>query len=253
MNYQTNIIIAAHGFERMQDANGKNIASFMLSAPMIHSEPRRVTFDWDELTALRAVAAEPHAPAHASLALGRRLGELLLTTEIRNRLAQALAAAGGHPSGEIGVRLRLALAGELQRVPWEFMTMNMSGGELTAQDFLALHPKLSIVRDPPQLDSLPTDKTFPDTAVRMFVAMASPRDLPALDLDAEAAALDAVLNRPGIERKTARPARAIDLVGGGLRAHVFHFAGHGDFEVDPASPVPGTVAGSGRLPRLDWR
>jgi hypothetical protein len=245
MNYDTNIKLSAHTFERAPDAGGKQIATFMLHAPDVRVDPQKISFDWDALTQLRTVAAQPYAPPDASLALGRMLADILLPGDVRDYLKQALAAVKSRDTE--GVRLRLALAGELQRVPWEFIALNLAGGEHTSQDFLALNPQLSIVRDPPQLDPLPPGKTDPDSAVRVLVAMASPTDLPSLDLDAEQAALETLLKRPGFEMRLLRPARAIDLVSGAFRAHIFHFAGHGDFAVDPISPVPGAISGAGQL------
>jgi hypothetical protein len=244
MNYDVDIKLSAHNFALAQDANGKSIASFTLHAPDVQVDPRQISFDWDALTQLRRTAAEAYAPPESSLLLGRALANILLTGAIRDYLARALAAARARANS--GVRLRLALAGELQRIPWEFLALNLSGGEDSAQDFLALNPRLSIVRDPPQLDPLTPGKTDPAAAVRVLVALASPRNLPALDLDAERAELDAILSQPGIELKHAHPARAIDLVDG-TDAHLFHFAGHGDFEINPASPNAGKIAGVGQI------
>jgi hypothetical protein len=178
--------------------------------------------------------------------LRRVLGDLLLPPGARRLYELSLARLR---EGQ-GLRLRLRLADELAALPWEFLWVpdlpEMPAGP---QFFLALHPRVSIVRH----EALPVPGDWFDAPGqrRIIVAAASPRPherYPRLDhLGGERAALQEMLGPvAGIRADFLpfRPAAGGDPGAGATpeqllqavldsTADVFHFMGHG--QIDPST------------------
>lgn len=99
--------------------------------------------------------------------LGARLADLLLPKPARDFFISSLKRLKGSSEG---LRLRLRLEPQLADLPWEFMYLphsrQITGG------FLALDPRLSIVRH--EELPIPVDWPRPRPSLRIVLAMASP-------------------------------------------------------------------------------
>ncbi|MBN1146203.1 MAG: CHAT domain-containing protein [Anaerolineales bacterium] len=174
--------------------------------------------------------------------LGEALAGLALPPYARQMFAASLARLA---DGE-GLRLRLRLADELQSIPWEYLYIQEARGERTPSSFLALDPRLSIVRDQPL--TAPPDWFGAPGERRALVAITSPQPYsryPALpDLPKEQASLRAALaqvpglqavylpdySQPGLDRAAGATLEGlIDALMMQARADIFHFSGHGEF------------------------
>jgi hypothetical protein len=165
------------------------------------------------------------------IALGARLGQLLLPGRVRELFEASRAAVG--PSEGLRLRLRVVPAA-LAAIPWEYALVQGAPGEATETDFLALQPTVSIVRQdytgaplPPRPDA--------DT-LRMVVALANPvGDFEDIDVEKDRQAIEqaiaAIATGQAIELEIVRETtseRLLTALGGTV--DVFHFAGHGVFE-----------------------
>jgi hypothetical protein len=172
--------------------------------------------------------------------IGQALFRALFPDPIRDRYVAALDEAKG------GVRLRLWLdAPELQALPWELLY------DAVDDEFLALSGRalitryLSVPRGAPPLTVTPP--------LRVLVAVASPQGQPALDVEAEIAAVRAALapaEAEGLAQVETLPhARVMALRGAlrDLRPHILHFAGHGAVGPDGGALVLEDEAGDAVL------
>jgi hypothetical protein len=190
----------------------------------------------------------------AQIKLGEVLAGLLLPEYARQMLTASLRQLR---DGQ-GLRLRLRLADELTDFPWEYIYIQEAHGERTSSGFLALDPRLSIVRH--EAVAVPGDWFDAPSDRRVVVAMASPAGYPKLkNLPAEQASL----------RRTLAGIRGLDIVflpeslqtqsgsdqGATLkdltfalmkRTDVFHFSGHGEFATQ-MGPAFGSQIGSGGI------
>lgn len=164
----------------------------------------------------------------AQIELGAILGLLLLPPGLRGLFDASLARL----ADDEGLRVRLRLDPRLADVPWEAAWVERHGGPPSAAGFLALDPRISIVRHEAVSTPLP-EVAGPVAGRRVVVATASPEGYPPLpSLAAERAALKAALG--GVAGLTAdfvdhaRPAALLDSLSAG--ADVFHFGGHGTAE-----------------------
>jgi hypothetical protein len=183
--------------------------------------------------------------------LGRRLALLLLPPAqdnlgdgVREFFSRSLDIAR-HDDAEL--RLRLRLPPDLAAVPWEYLYLDRLGTTDAMAGFLALDPRVAIVRH----EALPVPAPLPRASgdIKVLAALASPPNLGLLDLDREERDLRQALNQQaGIQLKMLKDADAtLDAVQGSIPGmHVFHFAGHGTFR-QQAGDVPGTVTGAGAL------
>ncbi len=245
MKYQ-DLTLMATEFSRKRGEGGALTATFKLIVPTVLDEPIPCSFDSKALTKLRDAGTAREATWEDALALGRALADILLPDPVRSVVTDRLTQAQGR--GE-GLRLRLALSGEMQALPWEFMALNRAGGENTVQDFLALHPNVSIVRHP--ASKLPpwNNPTGLLTKVNLVAALCSPEDQRALDLDKERAALEAIFT-PLQQRLNANfvpNATLAAMLASSEAVQVFHFAGHGVYETTGMGAQPGQVEGLGKL------
>ncbi|HVS14347.1 MAG TPA: CHAT domain-containing protein [Thermoanaerobaculia bacterium] len=184
------------------------------------------------------------------LELGRALGDLLLPAPARGYFERSLAALGE----DEGLRLRLKLdTWGVADLPWEYAWLPPGGAAdqpADASGFLALDPRISIVRY--ELLSEPLARLEATGArqlrlVALFAAPKDPRWAP-LDLEGEERGLRAALaRRREIGLEVVEPATLAGLERALLEgAQVFHFAGHGRFQAGIEDPID-TVAGRGFL------
>lgn len=173
--------------------------------------------------------------------LGRRLADLLLPPYARQLFRNSLSELG---PGE-GLRLRLRLLPQLSHLPWEYMYLQEAGSRPTASNFLALDPRISIVRH--EAMDTPPERIPPGDTRRVFIAMATPRPYERLeDLPLEQQLIKEALGKVegtefwclpdyegAVEWETIPGARLEDLQAQISRldqVDIFHFAGHGHFE-----------------------
>lgn len=182
------------------------------------------------------------------LQLGKTLGGLLLPPVARSFWDRSLAKL---EEGE-GLRVRLKLdSWALADLPWEYVWLparDAAAGQEDASGFLALDPRISLVRYELLSESVGGLDPVGDGPLRLVAVMASPSDLPPLDVLREANALrEALKLRPDVEldlvMEGSFPALERALHRG---AHMFHFAGHGRFDRAMAEKA-GTVEGQGFL------
>ncbi len=184
------------------------------------------------------------------LALGRALGDVLLPEPARRYFERSLAAL----DEDEGLRLRLKLdTWGVADLPWEFGWLPPGGAADAPADatgFLALDPRISIVRY--ELLSEPIANLEPTAGrklrlVALFAAPKDPRWAP-LDLAGEERGLRAALaKRREIGLEVVAPATLAGLESALLEgAQVFHFAGHGRFQAAIEDRI-GIVAGKGFL------
>lgn len=181
------------------------------------------------------------------VALGKKLANCLLPEGvIRERFRAAYDRAGI----DGGVRLRLIIADpELKAWPWEYAFLDLvEGAESRSMlGFLALNPRISIVRHEPLPFPHPMrEKTTEDlTDIRMAFASALPKGLPLLHLDKDLEVIQNSLKDFDVEgvHFTLEPvitdATPDDLAMRLPRStHVFHFSGHGIPETDGSAIGP---------------
>ena len=187
------------------------------------------------------------ADGKAQIELGKVLGGLLLPPYARGLFEASLARL----ADDEGLRVRLRLADELADVPWEFAWVGRHRGAADAAGFLALDPRISIVRHESVAVPLPAPADA-SAGRRVVVAMASPDGYPPLpSLAAERQALEEALAAvAGVTAgfvDGATRASVLEAVADG--ADVFHFSGHGITGSDGAGSV--VLAGPGTTNQAD--
>ena len=180
--------------------------------------------------------------------LGKALADLMLPKgDIRNLFKESLKQAGNKG----GVRLRLIIADhELKKLPWEYVFLNLLDDNDSMRGFLALEPRISIMRHEPLALPHPTalDDADATSGLRLMVTTASPHDsnLSPLDVKREVVMLQNTLDsfevdglrlnlQPIIENAT--PIEVADALQQPTKPHMFHFVGHGQTQksTDPFS------------------
>jgi hypothetical protein len=172
--------------------------------------------------------------------VGNILTDVLFPARVRELLIRSkdIVKARGNR-----LRLRLMLEGPLHNLPWEYMLLNQGGSEATATDFLALSPDISIVRH--QAAAIPTWSVKAELPARMLVALASPPGLSPLAIDCERQVIaEALKEQKHVEVNWKTEPTPDNLLAGVMHAHLFHFAGHGEFTTDMGDR-PGTLEGKG--------
>jgi hypothetical protein len=120
--------------------------------------------------------------------------------------------------------LRLRIISQLPSlvaVPWEYLY------DRDLERWLALQPKLSIVRTLPSAGRRPLPV---QGNLRVLVMVASPSDLPALDVEREWANLTQASDLAAIELVRVEPTYEALLDTLRQSPHIFHFVGHGKFD-----------------------
>jgi CHAT domain len=172
--------------------------------------------------------------------VGRQLFEALFTGPVYGMYRASLGVAQ-----QRGKRLRVVLrltAPELAALPWETLFDPETGTYLCRQEPLVRHVPAPYTPGP--LEVRPP--------LRILGLVASPRGLPALDVDAEKGRLAEALAEPVADGR-------IELVWvpqatwGGVHSrllagewHVLHFVGHGDYDARADEGVLALVGGDGR-------
>jgi hypothetical protein len=168
--------------------------------------------------------------------LGKGLANWLLPEEtVRPLFTETLKRVGN----EGGLRLRLIIADhELKQWPWEYVYFDPLDASDSMRGFLALEPRLSVVRHEP----LPIPHPEPTPArmasghLRLLVAAASPHGYQQLQLNREVSAIQEAVkdfNLEGIQLTAdpvllnATPFEVTQALRGPGSAFIFHFVGHG--------------------------
>lgn len=166
-------------------------------------------------------------------ALGTDLGKLLFAAEPGKLLQSSLDKL----AKDEGLRIRLRFdAQELGRLPWEYAYLPPPGNREESAGiagFLALDPRVSIVRQEVVADTTFRISATASGEIRIAALLASPTEpgVDALDLTEEANILNSALEdlaefdtdilQPGT---VAQLEQALEK-----KPQVFHFAGHGDY------------------------
>jgi hypothetical protein len=223
-------------------AEGKRTLTFTLTAVGSLSSIKREV-DLGAIRNLRKAALGSEPTWKDAAALGAALSAALLPTEISNLIDKKIEVASANKEG---LRIRLILSGsELNNLPWEFLLLNRGGGEAKLSDFLCLNPNASLVRHPPTpLQAWRLEVTPP---VKVTVAAASPEGWPQLDVSQEVALIKRALeNNPHVRVSAVEKAQTNGIPDKTNPAHIFHFAGHGQFEKQQ-SAKPGAYEGTSSL------
>ena len=178
---------------------------------------------------------------------GRALTKLLLQPHARDLFHRSLSELN---RGE-GLRVRLRLLRRLAQLPWEYMHLGDEGDAPVASQFMALDPRISIVRH--EAIATPPDKIYSAKARRVLIAMATPephedyRLLNSLPMEQQkiTTALSTVKGievvrclpnyRDAVEWETlsgAQPDQVLASIQELNPVDVFHFSGHGDFSTE---------------------
>ncbi len=204
--------------------------------------PVTVPFQVAVVTELLAHLAGKSITLRNLVKLGKQLGDWLLPD---GTIRDLFKEAHKHAGNEGGVRIRLIIGDHaLKQLPWEFVYVNRMDSADSMRGFLALDPRVSIVRHEPLPHPHPHTTASDPTELRMIVAAASPSDQPTLDLEREVSVITDALKDfdvEGIRIKTdpvLRDAMAPDIaaaLSGAGSTQIFHFAGHGisETKTDP--------------------
>jgi hypothetical protein len=253
------MVVEAAGVERARAADGRRLVRFTvraISSPAGEMRPEEAApAEYDERATLAAVQQiESRAVDRAALiAFGRGLANLLLPpaapgagTGVRELFAASLAQAAAERQG---LRLRLRLPPPLAALPWEFLYLDRTGGG-ALDGFLALDPRLAIVRHEPLAAAVPPPPT--PGPVKVVVALASPADMAPVDLARNRRAIEGAIGAaPGVETQFLEDATLEDVRSALMGAEVFHFTGHGALVERQAAD--GSVAGVGTIALDDQR
>lgn len=250
MQYQ-DFVLEASNFIQERSAEKGTIAKFtvrVLISPAGEMSPEQalpVGYDALEMSRQLKQLQQNNLDRAGMVALGRTLGLLLLpesggSGSPRDLFAKSLLLA----SQDGGLRLRLRLPPRLAELPWEYLYADRAGSGDGIDGFLALDPRIAIVRhEVVQTSAAPT---LLQGDIKVIVALASPLDLEPLDLATEKQIVqEALKNLPGIQVDIVENATLSQVQLAMTHAGVFHFAGHGvaDQEMG-AQPGSYTLTGS---------
>jgi hypothetical protein len=183
------------------------------------------------------------------ISLGQLLGLLLLPPGmngeaggVRDLLVRSLDLVGQ----DSGLRVRMRLPAELASIPWEYVYLSRSGTSDAMDGFLALDPRVALVRH----EALPVGQPqvgAPPGEISVLAAMVSPSGFQFLDLDREESDLrQALQQQAGLRLSVLKNATLQQVEGAVAGTCIFHFAGHGEFCLR-AGDTPGTVTGDGAI------
>jgi hypothetical protein len=172
--------------------------------------------------------------------VGQQLFQALFTGPVYGTYRASLGVAQ-----QRGKRLRVVLrltAPELAALPWEMLFDPETETYLCRQEPLVRHVPAPYTSDPLDVDP----------PLRILGLVASPRGLPALDVEAEKGHLAKALARPaaeGLVELAWVPEATWEAVHDQLLAeewHVVHFVGHGDYDTQADEGVIALVGADGR-------
>ena len=253
MKYE-DMVIEATDFERIRTEDKRRLGSFkvrVLQSPageMKAEDAVPVQYDLSQLAGDLERLELRTMDRQGLVDLGRTLAVLLLppaeegsVANIRGLFADSLQQAGQ----ETGLRLRLRLPPALAVIPWEYMYVDRAGGGDGMDGFLALDPRVAIMRH--ETLTAPAPVPVVTGNIRVVAALASHMDLPELDLARERADLEATFaDQAGMDVSYLEDATLDEIQAAMPGASVFHFAGHGAFTREMGD-VPGTYSGTGYL------
>jgi hypothetical protein len=197
--------------------------------------PVNVNLNYSEIeTALGDLAAN-QISIEDLVKLGQKLADRLLPGgTIRDTFCNLARQAEG-------VRLRLYLPdrpARLQSIPWEYTYLPLGPGSEPTNHFLALIPKISLVRHPPIARGVP-EFSPSEGSVPMLVIMANPEvpGLPHLEQETEKEVLKeaiSTLNEDGLTLNYEPPIEHATLAvlesSLARKPAIFYFSGHGRFD-----------------------
>lgn len=225
--------------ENFQEERGTYQVALQYTKAFGKLDPVPARLAIDEIAyALGELKSVQELAADEQIRLGRQLADRLLPDPIRSRLIAAVQQAGP----DQGIRLRLLIRDQaLLNIPWEYTYLPTAPGLEDRSQFLALNPKVSIVRHPAD-DRPPQDLKLKEPGtLHLLVAMANPKTpgLDRLDLERERGAIVDALDgfsvegvklewQPWLEEATYQ-----DLLERlAKKPELFHFSGHGYFSAD---------------------
>ena len=173
----------------------------------------------------RRVAADPQS--EAALELGGGLFEALFTSDIRLAWARSIDKVRDARRG-LRLRLRLTEAPALAGLPWELLYDRRQNSFIAQSERTPLIRYLEVADTPPPLDV--------DGPLRILVVVASPTDLPELDVDDEwnrirAALADRVSQGTvQLDRLEQPTLQALSTWIRRQDVHVLHFVGYGEYD-----------------------
>lgn len=171
------------------------------------------------------------------IALGEALADMLLPPAVREMLVRSMEAVGP----EQGLRLRLLLDDpQVANLPWEYVYLQRGGGEKTRDGFLALDPRISLVRH--EAIAIARGSVQAKRPLRIVAGLSAPSDAPGLDMAAEGEFVAAALRDvEGVEVTFVENLTVEKLEAACQGAHLFHFAGHGSFEAEDENEGFGAI------------
>jgi len=195
----------------------------MRNARCTGAKTRKGSDQWRDVILPRETDARPRDTVRE---LGRILFEALLPTEVRSCYRNSLSTARAQGKG-LRIRLRVD-APELAILPWEYLYDEAQGEYICLTKETPLIRYLELARPPQPLTIKPP--------LRILGMVASPSDLPELDMEKEKRQMAEAIRHlqdegrvslTWLEGQTWR-----DLQKAMRRGpwHVFHFIGHGDFD-----------------------
>jgi hypothetical protein len=176
---------------------------------------------------LAPTVAPPATPEVDVRTMGERLFGAAFTGDLGPCLVESIRAARSDQNKGVRVRLHLADAPELGRIPWEFLFSDF------LDRYLALSTDTPVVRFldvPSAIDPLPV--TLP---LRVVVVVSDPVDAPGLDVKRETELLKATttdLQKAGLLSLEFLESATLSNLQHRLYEpmHVFHFIGHGAYD-----------------------
>ena len=184
-----------------------------------------------------------------TMEMGQLLAEVLLPRETNSLFENSCAQL----QPEEGLRIRIELRSlPLADLPWEYVYQRPANfdKESPERGFLALNRTLSVVRYEPVAQAQASCAPLAGEPVEVAMLLANP-EIPgwgALDLEREIKAVEsAVGDEPDVSLSIHRNATNRSLNDTlDARPHVFHFAGHGRFKMQPSEQF-GVYVGQGEL------
>jgi hypothetical protein len=154
-------------------------------------------------------------------------------------------------AGDAGLRLRVRTADPASAaLPWELLYDEARG------HFLALNPATPVVRYPE--GPIPAPPPARESPLRVLLTAAAPLDQPPLAVAAELDAIERHLKTLADDRRPTQVQRIDHLAGAAFdeallafRPHVWHFAGHGEWDEDAAMGMLLLEDEQGRSARVD--
>jgi|SRR5882724_5372167 len=241
MRYTDLVLIAREPL--LVKADGKKSLTFKLLIPENSDAELSCELDMREIAKLKDKATGADATWEDARQLGAALSSALFPPEVSNLVDRRIIKAKAE---EEGLRIRLLLSGgDLGNMPWEFLLLNRGGGESKVSDFMGLMPNVSLVRH--TATPLPAWRLEAKLPVKVSLAAASPQGWPKLKVAEELSVIKQALeDNAQVSLCSSEHTQRSGLPNKAKPAHVFHFAGHGQFQ-RLQSQVPGAYEGKSSI------